>query len=138
MIIARALVHPDLRRGADRGDHEVEAAVSVEVGYRATSMPGSGTRGSERGEGAASQIAKHRIRLFDSHARSGPQGLDVAARHEQVLPAVIIEIGDRRRVSGHWQAESLHAAGARDVGKFKTPGRSKVAENGERFVVECR
>ena len=57
----------------------------------------------------------------------------MAAGDEDVLPAIVIEIGDGGRVTGHGDAEAGHAAGGGNIGETAL---AEVAEQGEGFEVE--
>ena len=138
MHAAGAVVEPDLGGRADGGRHHVQAPVAIQVGDRRTPVPGGWRRGKaclarEGREFRAAQVAKHRVGLL--HLRSGgvAQRLNVAARHEYVLPAIVVEIRDGGRIPGHRQAEPGHAARPGDILEAALP---KVAEQRKGLVVE--
>src|ERR1035438_4456637 len=69
----------------------------------------------------ACNVPKHGIRLLHLHSRRVSQRLHVAARHEYVLPAIVVEIGDGWRISRHRHAEPGHAAAPGDIAETMLP-----------------
>ena len=57
----------------------------------------------------------------------------MSARNENIFPAIVVEIGDVRRIAGHGQAERGHAA---LLGDLDETAFSVVLVNGKCFVVE--
>ena len=92
----------------------------------------SGFGGQSR-EFHAAEISEYAVILIHLNPWRGVEGLHVAARYENVLPTVVVEIGDGGRVAGHGHAEAGHAARLRHVGEIALAG---IAENGKRLVVE--
>jgi len=77
----------------------------------------------------------HRVGLFHGDARRGLERLHVAARHEQIFPAVVVEIGDGRRVSGHGQTEPLHVALPGKVGELEAASAARLRKMGANRTV---
>src|ERR1035438_4142820 len=92
---------------------------------------------SERLEPDAAWIAwnvpENGIRLLHLHSRRVSQRLHVAARHEYILPAIVVEIGDGWRISRHRHAEPGHAAAPGDIAETMLP---EIPEDWKSFIVE--
>src|ERR1022692_932420 len=142
MPAARAVVQPDLGRRTNRCDYHVQATVAVQVSHRRAAMA-TGRLCDQTGFGgerlepdaawvtwhAARNVPKHRIRLLHLHSRRVSQRLHVAARHEYILPAIVVEIGNGRRIPRHRYAEPGHAAAPGDIAEAALP---KVPEQRKR------
>src|ERR1035437_1875168 len=138
VVSARAVVHPDLRRRSDGADHHIQPPVSVQIAHgRATVAPwrlrGQTRFGRERGKLRASQVAKHRVVLVDFDARRGCQRLHVPAGDKYVLPAIVIEIANGRRVARHGETQRGDSAAP---GNLVKPLLSRVSEYGKGFIVQ--
>src|ERR1017187_10605701 len=86
-------------------------SVAIQVAHRGAAVPPrrlcrQPRFGGECRELHASQIAEYGVRLRHGDARSRVQRLDVPPRDEYVLPAIVVEIENRRRVSGHGHAQA--------------------------------
>ena len=89
-------IHPDFGLASQCCYHDINSAVAIEVTEGAPAVP-CGRRGVQPcllGQGlpspAGAQIPKDGVVLLDLCA-GFRQRLDVPARHEQVLPAVVVE-----------------------------------------------
>src|SRR5690349_4137324 len=70
----------------------------------------------ECGEFHPAKIPKYGVRLLDRKIRRG-QRLHMAARDEDVLPSVVVEVSNIRRISRHGKAELGHPTFASDFGE---------------------
>src|ERR1035438_7280932 len=104
MIGARTLVHPDLRRCANRRHHYIQPAIAIEVADGGAAMPtgrldcqaGFGCEGVEPEPALQSaQVADDGVRLRHRDPWSGLERLHVSPSDEDILPPVIVEI-DRK------------------------------------------
>ena len=140
MAGAFAPVHPEFRVLAEGRDHDVEAAISIQIAKSTTTVArrSGGGRTCLGGEclplAVRTGIAKDGVQLLDIHARLG-DGLDVAPRDEQVLPAIVVEVEETRSVPGHVATELAHAS---RIGDFLEALAAFVAIDGEGLVVEGR
>src|SRR5439155_20094638 len=57
----------------------------------------------------ALQIAKTGIWLFDHESRRCQKRLTVASRNRDILPPVVVEIGNGWSIASHWQRSHRHA-----------------------------
>ena len=143
MVVTWALIDPNFRRGIDCTHDYVETPISVQVTDSGSPMPGRGARGQPRFGGQSGEfhpaivrrtnVAKNCVRLFHHYVRCGQKRLNVPARNKNILPAVVVEIGDRGRITGHRHALAGHAA---RFGHFDESSLASVAIDGEGFIVQ--
>src|SRR5579864_1618671 len=100
MSRAGAAIHPKLSFVVHGSDHNVDAAVTVEVAERAAAMArrGGGHKACFIGQrlpfAARPEISEDGVWLPDNGSRRARRG-HVASGHEQILPAIVIEIVER-------------------------------------------
>src|ERR1700730_13949689 len=122
-VVARgAVVDPDLCWSADSGHNKVEFSVMIEVPEGGATMPYGRPRGepsllSQCGPFPARHVAKGRIGLIDLTATGHCRRLHISATDKNILPAVVVEVGNVRAVPRHWVAQKSHPAFFRDLGK---------------------
>src|ERR1035437_1210461 len=99
VIAAGAVVEPHLSGCAESRDHHVQAPVPIQVSHCRAPMAAGGlcrqaSFGGQRLKLRGAQVSEHRVRLFHWNIRYIAKGLNVTARDEDVLPAIVVEIGD--------------------------------------------
>src|SRR5579862_2466988 len=82
---------------------------------------------------AVSEIPEYAVVLIDHGAARHIRRLYMAARDENIFPAIIIKIGDVRAVSRHGIAQGSHSAARRHLDK---PSFGIVLINGESFILQ--
>src|SRR5215469_13489690 len=138
MLVAGAVVDPDLRRRAQGRNHQVNSAVAVEVAYGSAAMAlgwlcCKARLRRESGKLAVGEIAEHCVVLIDQSAARHVRRGHIAAADKNIFPPVIVEVGNIHAVSGHGIAQRGHAAACGDLGKGSF---SIVLKDGERFVLQ--
>src|ERR1035437_602803 len=101
VIAAGAVVEPHFGRCGESRDNHVQAPVTIQVSHCRAPMATRGLRGQagfggERLKPCGAQVAEHGVRLLHRNIGYITQGLNVTARDEDVLPAVVVEIGNGR------------------------------------------
>src|SRR6266568_3283166 len=81
---------------------------------------------------AGAKISKHSVRLFDGRSW-GMSGRYMASRHEQVLPAVVVEVVESGPETRHSKALSSHAAHCSDFSKISL---ARVLKQGKGLLVQ--
>ena len=109
VIVAGAVVDPYLGRSAERGNNQIELAIAIEVRHRGAAVPGWRQSSEacflgERGPFPL-QVAKYGVGLIHVHAVRHVGRSYISAADEDVLPTVIVKIGDVHAVSCHGIAE---------------------------------
>ena len=102
--IGSAVVFPQLRRRAEDQDHDVEAAVAVEVGHAAAAMGCNRAReaGGRRhvAKPAAAIVEEEAVGLLEvDRFEVADPVVDVRVGREDVLPAVVVDVCERPRTS---------------------------------------
>src|ERR1051325_5978237 len=104
MIVIGAVIHPDFSGGAERGYYNIQLAVAIQIANGRATM----TRWCQRSESSfrcqsrkfhSARIVENRVRLLNRQARLRLHSLYMAAGNENVLPAIVIKVGDVGRVS---------------------------------------
>ena len=138
VVVAGATVHPELGFVVHGGDNGVDAAIAVEFAEGAAAMAGGGGFGKSGffGKGlpfsAGAEVAEDGVGLFGFG--SGRMGCrDVAARDEEVLPAVVVKVVKGGAETRHAKALRAKTAAGRDFDEFSF---SVVLEKREGLLVE--
>src|SRR5581483_5697512 len=128
---------PDLGWSAERSNDKIEFPVAIEIGNRAPAMAAWGQSGEagflrER-RPRALQVAKHSVGLADTNAVLHVGRCNVSAADEDILPTVVVKVGNIDAVARHRTTERGHFAARRDL--LKRSSRH-ILINGESLVLQ--
>src|SRR5208283_1152988 len=107
------VVHPNLSRRAESGHHDIEFAVMIEIADGGATVA-LGWQGSEASflcqgrELVAAQVPENCVGLINLRAAGHVGRLHMSAGNEDILPSVIVEVGDVGAVCRHGVTEGSH------------------------------
>src|ERR1700733_12463572 len=138
MIGVWTIIHPDFGWRAESGDHNVQLSVVIKVANRSAAVT-SRRLGCEtgffckRGPLVSFKVAEHRVGLVDHLATRHVWRLHVSSAYENVLPSIVVKIGDVRAVACHGSAEQSHATFRGDIGEAQL---AIISINRKSLIVE--
>src|SRR5580692_11506427 len=132
------IIHPNFSRRAESGDHNVQLSVVIKVANRSAAVTPRrlGCETSlfcERGPLVSFKVAEHRVGLIDHLATRHVWRLHVSSADENILPSIVVKIGDVRAVARHGSAEQSHATFRGDIGEAQL---AIISINRKSLIVE--
>ena len=119
VVVAGAAIHPEFGVVVHGGDDDVDPAVAVEVAESTATMAcgcgvdESGILGKGLPFSACAEVAKDGVGLL-GFSSGRMRRRDVTSRDKEILPAIVVEVVERRAEACHAQALRTQTAAGRD------------------------